>query len=44
MPAVVSGVAVAIVFQWIFNPELGLVNAILSYFGIKLELYSKRPE
>jgi len=35
MPAVVSGVAVAIVFQWIFNPELGLVNAILSYFGIK---------
>jgi len=35
MPAVVSGVSVAILFQWIFNPELGLVNAILSKFGIQ---------
>ncbi len=35
MPAVVSGVAVAILFQWIFNPELGLVNAILYKFGIQ---------
>lgn len=35
MPAVVSGVSVAILFQWIFNPELGLVNAILNKFGIQ---------
>lgn len=35
MPAVVSGVSVAILFQWIFNPELGLVNAILSRIGIQ---------
>jgi len=35
MPAVVSGVVVAIVWLWMFNPEFGVINNILSSFGIK---------
>jgi multiple sugar transport system permease protein len=34
LPAVVSGVAVAMLWLWIFNPEFGLLNAALRLFGI----------
>ncbi len=34
MPAVVSGVVVAIVWLWMFNPEFGILNHILSMIGI----------
>lgn len=35
MPAIVSGVAVAIVFKWILDPNFGLVNSILAIFHIQ---------
>lgn len=35
LPSVVSGVAVSVVFMWVFNPSFGIVNSILGYFGIK---------
>ncbi len=35
MPAIVSGVAVAIVFRWILDPNYGLINSILGLVGIK---------
>jgi len=35
LPAVVSGVAVAVLWAWIFNPDLGLVNALLANVGIQ---------
>lgn len=34
MPAIVSGVAVAVVFKWILDPNYGLINAALNVFGI----------
>ncbi|MBX6773222.1 MAG: sugar ABC transporter permease [Chloroflexi bacterium] len=34
MPSVVSGVAVSVLWVWLLNPEYGLVNDILSFFGI----------
>jgi multiple sugar transport system permease protein len=34
LPAVVSGVAVAMLWMWVFNPELGLANRFLNLFGI----------
>lgn len=35
LPSVITGVAVALLFQWILNPEFGLVNYALSaLFGI----------
>lgn len=34
MPAIVSGVAVAIVFKWVLNPSYGLLNSMLALVGI----------
>ncbi|MGQ9629166.1 MAG: carbohydrate ABC transporter permease [bacterium] len=35
LPSVVSGVAVSLLFIWIFNKEYGILNYFLSWFGIK---------
>jgi len=35
LPSVVSGVAVAILWSWIFNPRIGLLNSALAAIGIK---------
>ncbi len=34
VPVLTSSVAVAFIWQWIFNTDLGLLNALLSFFGI----------
>ncbi|GAA0317014.1 sugar ABC transporter permease [Bacillus carboniphilus] len=34
MPAIVSGVAVAIVFKWVLDPNYGVINTLLGYIGI----------
>jgi multiple sugar transport system permease protein len=34
MPSVVSGVAVAMMWIWVFQPEMGIVNTFLLKFGI----------
>ena len=34
IPVLTSAVAVAFIWQWIFNTELGVLNGILSFFGI----------
>lgn len=45
MPAIVSGVAVAVVFKWILDPGFGLLNGILKVFQIQGPdwLYDRRP-
>ena len=34
LPAVVSGVAISIIWGWIFNSEYGILNYLLSFLGI----------
>jgi multiple sugar transport system permease protein len=34
LPFVTSAVAIAIVWQWMFNPDFGLANYLLSFLGI----------
>lgn len=34
MPALVSGVSIAMVWGWLFNPRLGAVNGVLNFVGI----------
>lgn len=34
MPAIVSGVAVSIVFRWILDPNNGLINLVLGWIGV----------
>lgn len=35
LPSVVSGVAVALLWMWIFNPEFGILNTLLAMVGIQ---------
>ncbi|MCS7222139.1 MAG: sugar ABC transporter permease [Anaerolineae bacterium] len=35
LPSQVSAVAIAVIFLWIYHPELGLLNELLRYVGIK---------
>jgi len=35
LPAVISGVPVALLWMWIFNPQFGIINWVLSWFGIQ---------
>ena len=35
LPSITSGVAIAILWAWIFNPQVGIVNYALSLVGIK---------
>jgi len=34
LPSVLSGVAVALLWRWLFSPEFGLINVTLSAFGV----------
>jgi multiple sugar transport system permease protein len=34
LPVVLSGVAVALMWMWLLNPDYGVVNDILAFFGI----------
>ena len=35
LPSVTSGVAIAIMWIWMFNPQVGMINYLLSLIGIK---------
>ena len=35
LPAIVSGVGVAMLWQWMFNPQFGVINTLLAIIGIK---------
>jgi multiple sugar transport system permease protein len=35
LPAVISGVAVALLWRWIYNPEFGILNVFLGFLGIQ---------
>lgn len=35
LPSVLSGVAYVVMWLWIFNPQSGLINTLLAYFGIE---------
>lgn len=44
VPGLTSGVAASTVWLWLLNPEYGLVNQILSYFGIVGPAWLSRSE
>lgn len=43
MPAVVAGAATALMWGWILNPRFGLLNGILSIFGIEGPSWLRDP-
>lgn len=34
LPAVTSGVAISLLWRWLFNPDIGLINYFLNWFNI----------
>ncbi|MEO6351443.1 MAG: sugar ABC transporter permease [Candidatus Limnocylindrales bacterium] len=43
MPAVVAGVATALMWGWLLNPRFGLVNGLLALFGIDGPAWLRDP-
>ena len=39
LPSLISGVALSVIWIWIFNPQIGLLNTILAFFGFKGPLW-----
>ncbi len=39
LPSVTSGVAIAIMWIWMFNPQVGMINFVLRQFGIQGPLW-----
>jgi len=44
LPSVISGVAVAILWRWLLNPEFGIFNLMLGLIGIKGPNWLGTPE
>ena len=43
MPSVVSGVAMSMLWIWLLDPNLGLVNTVLGWFGLRGPLWLQDP-
>jgi multiple sugar transport system permease protein len=43
LPVVTSTIAIALVWQWIYSPESGLLNQVLSVFGIAPQKWLSDP-
>jgi multiple sugar transport system permease protein len=43
-PSMVSGVAMSLLWYWIFNPQIGLFNYMLSWFGIHGPAWLMSPD
>lgn len=35
LPSLVTGAAASVLWLWMFNPQFGVINTVLGYFGIK---------
>lgn len=44
VPSILSGVVVSVLWLWIFNPQYGLLNAFLAFFGIGGPLWLASPD
>ncbi|HZW38775.1 MAG TPA: sugar ABC transporter permease [Ignavibacteriaceae bacterium] len=43
IPSIVTGVVLSVVWLWMFNPQFGLINSFLAYFGIPGPLWLLDP-
>jgi len=43
VPSLVSGVALSVIWMWIFNPQIGLFNIVLTFFGITGPMWLQDP-
>ena len=43
IPSIITGVALSVLWLWLLNPQYGLVNILLGFFGISGPLWLKSP-
>lgn len=43
LPSIIGGVVLSVLWLWIFNPQYGLLNVILGWFGISSPLWLQDP-
>lgn len=44
IPSIITGVVMSVIWMWLFNPQIGLVNIVLAFFGIKGPLWLQSAE
>jgi multiple sugar transport system permease protein len=44
LPVITSAVAVAFVWSWVYQPDIGLLNALLNLFGIEGQMWISSPK
>jgi multiple sugar transport system permease protein len=44
LPAIMSGVAVSVLWKWMFNPQFGLINYLLGKIGIRGPAWLSSPQ
>lgn len=44
MPSIISGVALSLIWLWIYNPKFGLVNQALALFSVPGPLWLESPQ
>ena len=44
LPVITSGVAIAFVWSWVYQPDIGLFNALLKLLGLKGLMYLSSPK
>lgn len=43
MPQIVTSVAIAVVWSWIYQPQFGILNMVLEFFGIEGQEWLRNP-
>lgn len=39
IPSVITGVVLSVIWLWMYNPQYGLINTVLAYFGVQGPLW-----
>jgi len=44
IPSIITGVVLSVIWLWMYNPQYGLINSILAYFGVQGPLWLQSRE
>jgi len=44
IPSIITGVVLSVIWLWMYNPQYGLINTVLAYFGVQGPLWLQSRE
>ena len=44
IPSIITGVVLSVIWLWMYNPQYGLINSVLAYFGVQGPLWLQSRE